>query len=178
MSQNNAVPLLKTHVRPARAKSKKPKIKVTPKQRLTAKAVLDNVGVGKPLRTVLRQAGYSEGIAKTPRTVTESRGFIQALNELGATDDELALVFRSGLGANRVDTIKGVSELSDVPDIALRVKTAVEVARLKGYSTEVKHAGATYNTFIQQNNLNPNAPENSNIVDSTLDMLMEQTKRV
>lgn len=35
----------------------------------------------------------------------------------------------------------------------------------------------TYNTFIQQNNLNPNAPEAKELVEDTLEMLMNKTKR-
>lgn len=36
--------------------------------------------------------------------------------------------------------------------------------------------GNTYNTLIQQNNINPNAPKAKELVQKTLDMLMEQTK--
>lgn len=36
--------------------------------------------------------------------------------------------------------------------------------------------GNTYNTFIQQNNLNPNAPEAKQLVEASLDTLMEMTK--
>lgn len=36
--------------------------------------------------------------------------------------------------------------------------------------------GNTYNTFIQQNNLNPNVPEAKELVQNTLDYLMQQTK--
>lgn len=38
-------------------------------------------------------------------------------------------------------------------------------------------ANNTYNTFIQQNNVNPNAPKARELADSILDMLMEKTKR-
>jgi hypothetical protein len=37
--------------------------------------------------------------------------------------------------------------------------------------------GNTYNTFIQQNNLNPNTPAAKSIIDVSLDALMEATKR-
>lgn len=38
-------------------------------------------------------------------------------------------------------------------------------------------ANNTYNTFIQQNNINPNAPTARELVQSSLDVLMAQTKR-
>lgn len=37
--------------------------------------------------------------------------------------------------------------------------------------------GNTYNTFVQQNNINPNTPAAKTLVDDTLDYLMEKTKR-
>src|SRR3990167_49114 len=43
---------------------------------------------------------------------------------------------------------------------------------------EAQPTGTTYNTFIQQNNLNPNAPGAKEIVDATLVTLMSKTKRL
>jgi hypothetical protein len=37
--------------------------------------------------------------------------------------------------------------------------------------------GDTYNTFIQQNNVNPNTPSSKELVQKTLDAMMDQTKR-
>lgn len=49
---------------------------------------------------------------------------------------------------------------------------------LKGKVTQGKEpTGDTYNTFIQQNNINPNAPKAKALVDDTLDMLMKKTSR-
>jgi hypothetical protein len=36
--------------------------------------------------------------------------------------------------------------------------------------------GSTYNTFIQQNNFDPNTPDAKKLVETTLDSLMEQTR--
>lgn len=36
--------------------------------------------------------------------------------------------------------------------------------------------GDTYNTFLQQNNFNPNAPKARELADATLDFLMDKTK--
>lgn len=38
-------------------------------------------------------------------------------------------------------------------------------------------AGNTYNTFIQNNTMNPNTPTSKELVDASLDVLMAQTKR-
>lgn len=38
-------------------------------------------------------------------------------------------------------------------------------------------AASVYNTFIQQNNINPNAPSAKELVEASLDALMAQTKR-
>lgn len=180
-SQNNDIPLLVDNagqVKPARVKIKKQhKVKVTAKQRLTAKLVLENTRTPKPMGQILRQAGYSKGISVQPSVVTESKGFKTALLELGVNEDSLAGVFIQGIEANRVDSIKGESVMSNVPDVALRVKTAETVAKLLGYQPQAAPSGNTYNTFIQQNNLDPNDPVNTGIVDNTLDMLMAQTKR-
>ena len=49
---------------------------------------------------------------------------------------------------------------------------------LKGKVVKSKDpVGDTYNTFIQQNNINPNAPKAKALVDDTLDMLMKKTSR-
>lgn len=37
--------------------------------------------------------------------------------------------------------------------------------------------GDTYNTFIQQNNINPNTPTAKSLVDNSLDILLQQTNR-
>jgi hypothetical protein len=39
------------------------------------------------------------------------------------------------------------------------------------------NTGATYNTFIQQNNIDPNTPTNRELVDATVKVLMDMTKR-
>lgn len=157
---------------------KKPKnVTPTPKQKHAAKLVLDNIGTGKPVGKILKEANYSNAIAKNPQLVTEATGFKLALIQAGATEEKLASVFNSGLDANRVDVIKGVSQASDVPDIALRVATAEKVAKIYGITADKQQSGNTYNTFIQSNTINPNEAGTRSLVDQTLDMLMEQTKR-
>lgn len=51
---------------------------------------------------------------------------------------------------------------------------------LKGYTGKKEpdpgQAGNTYNTFIQQNHIDPNTPDAKQLVDNTLDLLMQATK--
>lgn len=42
---------------------------------------------------------------------------------------------------------------------------------------EAPPAGDTYNTFVQQTNVNPNSPSSKELVQATLDVLMAKTKR-
>lgn len=48
---------------------------------------------------------------------------------------------------------------------------------IKGKLTSKEPPGDSYNVFLQQNNLNPNAPASKPLVDATLATLMDQTKR-
>lgn len=157
---------------------KKPKnITPTPKQKRLAQLVVENGSAAKPLGKLVKEAGYSDSMVIKPSVITEATGFKLALIQAGATEEKLAQVFNSGLEANRVDVIKGISQASDVPDIALRVATAEKVAKIYGLTAEKQQSGNTYNTFIQSNTINPNEAGTRSLVDQTLDMLMEQTKR-
>lgn len=62
------------------------KTKPTPRQRKAVKAMVENDG---SIGDALRVAGYSESIAHTPSKVTESKGFIMAMNEVGLDIDTL-----------------------------------------------------------------------------------------
>jgi len=176
MSQNNVITGVKVVKNKTRVIKKEKKIIVTGKQRATAIALVENVRTNKPLGQVLKSVGYKKSISEHPSRVIESQGVKQALREIGANEFKIAEVFHSGLEANRVDIIKGKSEPSDLPDVALRVKTAETVAKLLGYSTDTKPSGNNYTTFVQVNQLDPNKPAVSSVVDNTLDLLMAQTK--
>lgn len=156
---------------------KQTKIVPTPKQRKLAKLIIANGSHAKPLGKLVSEAGYSDAMTDKPSVITESKGFKAALIMAGATEEKLASVFNSGLEANRVDVIKGISQTSDVPDISLRVATAEKIAKIYGITADKDKGGNTYNTFIQSNNLDPNTSTGKQIVDNTLAMLMQQTKR-
>lgn len=162
----------------------------TERQKLAAERILENSGKLNPKSTgeILLEVGYSPGMAKNPLHITKSKGFIQILEEAGVTDDRLSRVLEEGLNATRTVIVrdkaatKEESEASafadEVPDYAIRHKYLETAIKVKGHITPMDVSGGnTYNTFVQQNNLNPNTPEAKTLVDDTLDMLMKQTSR-
>lgn len=155
----------------------------TQKQTVAAQKVLENLGNNepKPIGEILRESGYADNTADTPSNVTESKGFIQILEDAGVTDDKISRILNEGLEASKPvyknnNATKTIEHVGDVPDFAIRHKYLETAVKVKGYSTEKPPAGDIYNTFIQQNNINPNTPEAKELVDNTLDYLMEQTK--
>lgn len=59
----------------------------TIKQRNMVKELVENGGTN--LGEAMKKSGYSENTALTPAKVTESKGFQEALNEAGLTDEFL-----------------------------------------------------------------------------------------
>lgn len=152
--------------------------KPTLKQKRLVELIAEHSGDDVSMYKLMRKAGYKEHTATHPAKITETKSFQQALMDAGATPQKIANVFNSGLEANRVDTVKGVSQPSTVPDIDLRVRTAEKLAKLYGMGRDNRDkSGNTYNTVIQQNNTDPNQTNAQDIVQNTLDMLMQQTNR-
>jgi hypothetical protein len=146
-----------------------------PRQRRAAKLIIANLKSPRPktIRALLLEAGYPESTAKQQHSVLKKTGFIKCLEEAGATDDKLSKVLMEGLEAKRPWGKDG-----DIyADFGVRHKYMETALRLKGNLKEGEKSGDTYNTFIQQNNLDPNIPENKQLVDNTLEYLMQQTKR-
>lgn len=73
----------------ATATKKQPKVIVTPRQKKAAQAVVENSRSPQPktLGKVLTEVGYPENTAIKPTQVTESKGFKQALDDMGLTDE-------------------------------------------------------------------------------------------
>lgn len=126
-------------------------------------------------------AGYSPNTAKAPSKLTNTDGFRIAMEEAGITDKRIADVLNEGLEATRAVVMGTKSDESFVdiqPDFAIRHKYMETAIKVAGFVKELDTpAGNTYNTFIQQNNLNPNAPEAKELVETTLNTLMEQMQR-
>lgn len=141
----------------------------TPKQRQLAEKTILNLSSDKPKsqRDLLREVGYSENSAIASTTITKSVGFLKALEDAGVTDDKLSRVMNEGL-----DALK-----NGEADHAIRHKYLETAVKVKGIiKPDDTPGGTTYNTFIQQNNINPNAVDAKALVENTLEMLMNQTR--
>lgn len=143
----------------------------TPKQRAAAKNILVNLSLEKPktIKEVLMDTGYSDTIATTPSQVTKSVGFIKALEEAGVTDEKLSQVMNEGLNAT-----KSTGEA----DHAIRHRFLDTAIKAKGHMkpAEEQSSANTYNTFIQNNTINPNAPDVKELAQKTVEFMMQQTK--
>jgi len=141
----------------------------TARQKKAAQKILENTRSDKPkpVGELLVEAGYAPSTATVPSDITQSKGFIQVLEEAGVTDIKLAKVAKEGLSATK----------GGEPDYAVRHKYLETGVKLKGHMNAESGSGDTYNTFIGQNTINPNAPTAKEIVESTLDNLMKKTKR-
>lgn len=138
----------------------------TIKQKQAAELILENPG--KSVSAAMREVGYSENTAKNPSDLTQSKSFREIMEKAGVTDEKISRVLDEGLQAT--------SKEGD-PDYSVRHKYLETAVKLKGHlRAQDDTSGDTYNTYIQQNNINPNTPEAKDMVDRTLDMLMEQTK--
>lgn len=100
-------------------------ISPTYKQRMVARILVENGGTSLSVSKAMRQAGYSPTTAKTPKKLTESKGFQLLLDSSAPTDYDLARVLAKGLDANRGDT--------GIPDHAVRLKYLETILKLKGY---------------------------------------------
>lgn len=158
----------------------------TQKQIRLAELISVNIRAEKPrsVKELMIEAGYTESTADASTRIVQSKNFLEVLEDAGVTDDKLAVVMQEGLNANKVISAKIVGKDADgqtddfieVPDHPTRHKFMESSLKIKGHSKQ-DGVGNTYNTFVQQNNLNPNAPAAKELVESTLEMLMNQTKR-
>lgn len=168
---------------------------------------------------ILVAAGYSHTTSLTPTKVTESRGFLELLEEV-MPDTDLQEIHRGLLRSKTLDSLAfpaiggenpADDELSD-DDIELMIqdiggtvrrvvhgqsrrifyfyapndKTRLDALKLaydlKGYTgkkvdPDPPIGGATYNTFIQNNTIDPNKIDAKQLVDNSLDYLMENMKK-
>ena len=85
----------------------KNKVEPTEKQKRAAdniiaqKASGENVNKGK----ALKDAGYSDQMAKTPKAVTESKGFLTYMADAGITEQNLAVMLSEDLSAKPGDRL-------------------------------------------------------------------------
>jgi hypothetical protein len=62
-------------------------------------------------------------------------------------------------------------------DLKTKMSAIKEYNVMKARTAKATGGGNTYNTFIQNNNINPNEPQNRVKIDRITEMLMEDTKR-
>lgn len=103
-----------------------PRIIPRPRQRKAAKAVVENLLSDDPktLGEIMASSGYGSGAITTPSVVTESKGFKQALYELGLTEElittalveDITLKKQNRLGELRLGAeLLGLSKPKDEP---------------------------------------------------------------
>lgn len=131
----------------------------------------DSKGKASSIAETLRSVGYSESIARVPNKVTGATGFQLAMEQAGITDDRLTKVMNEGLEADRPWGKDG----EIYADHSVRHKFLETSLRIKGLQ-KADDANNVYNTFIQNNTINPNAPNAKQLATETLEVLMARTK--
>jgi hypothetical protein len=94
-----------------------------------AKILADNGGSS--IGEVMKQAGYSDTVVKSPSKVTRTRGWQEAMEAAGITPNKLFRVMNDGLKAEKVTTSLSGDIVDRSPDMAIRHKyldTALKVA--------------------------------------------------
>ncbi len=130
------------------------------KQKLVIGKLLEDPSLS--IYRAMRAVGYAHTTAIAP-TKNMGKGFKELLEEY-LPDTLLLDALQEDIKAKKGNRSKEL-------DLAFKVKGKLTP------NPDAPPQGNTYNTFIQQNNLNPNAPEARTLVDNTLEMLMQQTKR-
>lgn len=104
----------------------------------------------------------------------QSKGFKELLQEANITEDRIAQTIDEGMKATKLFGKDAIEH----PDYAVRHKFMETSLRLLGIANlEPPPPNNVYNTFITQNNLDPASPKAKQLMEVTLDALMEQTKR-
>lgn len=99
------------------------------KQRKALDKIIENRG---NVSRAMREVGYEENTAKNPKNLTESKGFIQLLEEEGLTDSFLTKALVADIKSK-----KGNRK----PELELGFK-------VRGRLKENENQGNTYNTII------------------------------
>jgi|GEM_PF-2004381 len=109
----------------------------TLKQKLAVKKISDNIG---NMGEAMRAAGYSASTSKTPRRLTDSKGFKELFNQI--LPDDLLLKKHKELLTTPIKTKtlkKGKIEVVEESLDAQAVKAGLEMAyRIKGYYSATK----------------------------------------
>lgn len=123
------------------AKQRKPlKKQPTTRQIKAAQLLSENIIKDKPdsVETIMKQAGYTDSVARRSTQVTRSQGFMALMDSIGISDEKLAQKLDEGLEATRA-VVMGSKEDSFVdiqPDFQVRHKYLETGLRLKGLGKE------------------------------------------
>lgn len=126
----------------------KTKQKPTPRQRKAAKAIVENLLKDKPepLNAVLENVGYGQ-IVQDPQRITESKGFKQALYDLGMTEELITTSLVSDINAKPANRIQ---ELKLGADILGMVKREEPDDKPKGNTTYINIFNAETQAEIKE----------------------------
>lgn len=85
------------------------------RQIAAANILVDYGGRGKaiPVSRAMIEAGYDETTAKNPSKLTDSKGFILIMEQLGIDDNKLGEVLRDGLAAStalKTERVEGIGK--------------------------------------------------------------------
>ncbi|KKP92994.1 MAG: hypothetical protein UR96_C0002G0023 [candidate division WS6 bacterium GW2011_GWC1_36_11] len=108
----------------------------TTKQKIAVKKISENVGNTKPksMGKILRESGYSESVSKSPRRVTESKGWKELLEDYFPSE-ELLKVHKRLLNKKEIVTYQGNYIKTKQPHSD--VKYALDmIYKLKGFYKE------------------------------------------
>ena len=104
----------------------------TTKQQNALANVVENGG---NVSKAMIKAGYSPNTAKTPQKLTQSKAFVQYMEEAGVTDTKIVQVLKEGLDASKPVVMGKESSDSFVdiqPDFQTRHKYLETALRVKG----------------------------------------------
>lgn len=129
----------------------KPKVKTKRKPTIKQRrAVANLVANGGNVASAMRDAGYSEAMARNPQKLTESE-YVQALmHEVGLTDKDGFVLLKEGMAATKT-IVMGKEEDSFVdiqPDFPTRHKYLETFMKLRGLGRQVGEGGNTNFNFI------------------------------
>lgn len=91
------------------------KIKVTTRQKKLALKMVENMQRKEPLtkQQVLEDVGYNQ-IAKSPSRILESKGYLQALRDLGLTEELVTVSLIEDIEKKPQNRVKELSLASDI----------------------------------------------------------------
>jgi hypothetical protein len=112
------------------------------------KTAISHIVAGDSVSKAMRKAGYSKNTANNPKVLTETPAFIETMEKLGITDEELTKTLKNGLSATKAIVMgkdSGESFVDVVPDHPTRHKFMETGLKLKGY---LRNSEPVNNTIV------------------------------